>query len=157
MTSYSSTGRGSEPLFVWCRGAAAIRSPWIVLLMPWLQGLLEAITTVPQQASSPSLVLRLRQGTQSIDHVLSGTGYVSYPSLHYRKYPGMTLGDRVELIEHQIDRRPVTRMIWAAASGSSRGLEAPAKHAAAFFIRRPGRGGLLRKPAGARALSPVVN
>jgi hypothetical protein len=47
------------------------------------QGLLEAITTVSQPGKAPILVLRLRQGTQSIDarFTWDGVRFVSLPAL----------------------------------------------------------------------------
>jgi hypothetical protein len=47
------------------------------------QGLLEAITMTPQPGKPPLLVLRLRQGTQSIDarFTWDGVRFVSLPAL----------------------------------------------------------------------------
>ena len=47
------------------------------------QGLLEAVTTIPQPNKSPILVLRLRQSTQSIDarFTWDGVHFVSLPAL----------------------------------------------------------------------------
>jgi hypothetical protein len=47
------------------------------------QGLLETITTTPQPGKPPRLVLRLRQGTQSIDtrFIWDGVRFVSLSAL----------------------------------------------------------------------------
>jgi hypothetical protein len=47
------------------------------------RGILEAITTTPQPGKPPILVLRLRQGTQSIDthFTWDGVRFVSLPAL----------------------------------------------------------------------------
>jgi hypothetical protein len=48
------------------------------------QGLLEAITTTPQPGKPPILVLRLRQGTQSVDARFTWDG-VRFASLPARR------------------------------------------------------------------------
>ena len=86
MTSYSSTGqrlvRPSLAVVVTGRQAYPLTADSATgALAP--QGLLEAITTIPQPGKQPILVMHLRQGTQSIDtrFTWDGARFVSLPAL----------------------------------------------------------------------------